>query len=216
MFLRDNPKWLGLPSDSARVAFVYALIAAFLERVRGVWLGREYLEAALREYSVYLDDLIASDLVRVNRNGTLVIPQWRMWNPMAPAEERKQDELLRQLVSERRRAKDRERKRLAPPGATPESPGISAEITHEPGHIESEREGEQQSERESEIVSFASRTSDSSTREETVAPAAVAAPLPPTCSNCGEPIIGERAADLGVAFSTSRRVPRLRISRSDE
>jgi hypothetical protein len=192
VYLRDNPKWLDLPSDGHRVAYVYALIGAFLERVRGVWLGREYLERALREYAAYLDDLIDADLIRERRDGTLAIPQWRTWQPITKAEAAKQDALLVELIEDRRRAKDRIRKRT-------EKPGTASEFTHGQDHIESERAREQESERAKET--FASRSSDSSDAV-SGAYAAMAAPVPDAswgCEICFEAMV---ASDKSVPLAS--------------
>lgn len=82
--LPRNPKYQRLSSDSARVAYIHALLAAREEQVRGEWLDRSYVEAALGPtYAPYLDELLEVGLLVVDDDGSVRVPQWSYWNPVS-------------------------------------------------------------------------------------------------------------------------------------
>lgn len=61
--LRRSGKFLGLPSDPARVGYVYLLLEAKVQRRMGVFDNRTHVASVLGKYGRYIEDYLAGALI---------------------------------------------------------------------------------------------------------------------------------------------------------
>lgn len=80
-YLPSNPKIIGL-KDSEFRAYIYALARSEDEQVRGRWVNRGYLAAAIgKRYAKHIDRLIEVELLVEYDDGMIGIHAFDYWNP---------------------------------------------------------------------------------------------------------------------------------------
>jgi hypothetical protein len=81
-YLPSNPKIIAL-RDSEFRAYIYALALAEDEQVRGRWVSRAYLAAAIGKRSArHIDRLVELDLLTEYDDGMVGVHAFDYWNPV--------------------------------------------------------------------------------------------------------------------------------------
>lgn len=75
-----NPKFLGLSSDTARLAYVRCISAGNESEPNGQWIDRSYLAAAIgRKCAAFIPELVASTLLVEDDDEVIRLRQWKLW-----------------------------------------------------------------------------------------------------------------------------------------
>lgn len=105
--IRTNPKFRGLPTDAARLAYIESLVAAVETDPSGEWLNSTYYLAGVGPSTgARLEELLDAGLLVRLDDGRIAIPAWKKWQSWrVPSDE------LSEAALEHRRAKDAARAR---------------------------------------------------------------------------------------------------------
>lgn len=79
--LRRSGKFLGLPSDGARLGYVYVLLEAKVQRRMGVFDNRRHLATVLGKHGRYVDDFLTASLIH---EAPALCPDCKARNPGLP------------------------------------------------------------------------------------------------------------------------------------
>jgi hypothetical protein len=75
----EDPRFVDLPSDSARVAWILTLGKAKQNRPQGIFDSPQHLAASLGKYGRYVPALLAVGLLRTLEDGRIGLPRWADW-----------------------------------------------------------------------------------------------------------------------------------------
>ncbi len=98
--LPRNPK-IAKATDAVFRAYIYALCSTREEQVRGEWISRDYLAAAIGKYARHIPAMLDLELLVEDGDGTLRVPQYDHWQPSDETSARRSHDYRERLKTER-------------------------------------------------------------------------------------------------------------------